>query len=155
MTKALERDYDGIIIGAGIYVLLGPATALAGGTVWLSFLLAARLQRKTPIILGILAATLLDYKDLFNAGALAGYMRPLDSPWIAAGPALQVVRRRAVQLPPFLIRIGHELAIDRLLRREGLIKHARGYVERLLTFLRHHIKRTDSNLDLDDVLHAI
>ena len=33
----------GIIIGAGIYVLLGPATARAGGTVWIAFLLAAAL----------------------------------------------------------------------------------------------------------------
>ena len=33
----------GIIIGAGIYVLIGEATAAAGSLVWASFLLAAAL----------------------------------------------------------------------------------------------------------------
>ena len=33
----------GIIIGAGIYVLIGAATAEAGASVWISFLLAALL----------------------------------------------------------------------------------------------------------------
>ncbi len=31
----------GVIIGAGIYVLIGPAAGMAGNTVWLSFLIAA------------------------------------------------------------------------------------------------------------------
>jgi len=44
----------GIIIGAGIYVLLGSATAEAGDAVWLSFLLAA----------GLCALTGLSYAEL-------------------------------------------------------------------------------------------
>jgi len=39
----------GIIIGAGIYVLLGSATALAGPSVWLAFLLAATLSLLTGL----------------------------------------------------------------------------------------------------------
>jgi basic amino acid/polyamine antiporter, APA family len=39
----------GIIIGAGIYVLLGAATAEAGATVWLAFLLAATLATLTGL----------------------------------------------------------------------------------------------------------
>ncbi len=37
----------GIIIGAGIYVLLGAATAHAGALVWLAFLLAAAMSALT------------------------------------------------------------------------------------------------------------
>jgi APA family basic amino acid/polyamine antiporter len=39
----------GIIIGAGIYVLLGAATAQAGASVWLSFVLAAVLSTLTGL----------------------------------------------------------------------------------------------------------
>lgn len=39
----------GIIIGAGIYVLLGAATAQAGALVWLAFLLAALLSLLTGL----------------------------------------------------------------------------------------------------------
>jgi amino acid permease len=39
----------GIIIGAGIYVLLGAATAEAGATVWLAFLLAVTLAMLTGL----------------------------------------------------------------------------------------------------------
>jgi APA family basic amino acid/polyamine antiporter len=39
----------GIIIGAGIYVLLGAATAYAGPVVWVSFLLAALLSALTGL----------------------------------------------------------------------------------------------------------
>ena len=31
----------GITIGAGIYVLLGPASALAGNAIWISFIISA------------------------------------------------------------------------------------------------------------------
>ena len=43
-------------------------------------------------ILGWLASTVLDYRSAFASGALAGYMLDFGSPWVAAGPALQVVR---------------------------------------------------------------
>ncbi|HKZ21812.1 MAG TPA: APC family permease [candidate division Zixibacteria bacterium] len=39
----------GVIVGAGIYALLGEATALAGGSVWVSFLLAAGVAGLTAI----------------------------------------------------------------------------------------------------------
>ena len=39
----------GIIIGAGIYVLLGAATAQAGASVWMSFVLAAVLSLLTGL----------------------------------------------------------------------------------------------------------
>jgi APA family basic amino acid/polyamine antiporter len=46
----------GIIIGAGIYVLLGAATAEAGSAVWLSFLLAAALCGLTGLSYAELAS---------------------------------------------------------------------------------------------------
>jgi basic amino acid/polyamine antiporter, APA family len=46
----------GIIIGAGIYVLLGAATALAGPVVWLAFLLAAVLSVLTGLSYAELAS---------------------------------------------------------------------------------------------------
>ena len=59
----------GIIIGAGIYVLLGAATAEAGSAVWLSFALAA----------GLCALTGLSYAELASmypkAGAEYDYTR--------------------------------------------------------------------------------
>jgi APA family basic amino acid/polyamine antiporter len=59
----------GIIIGAGIYVLLGAATAEAGNAVWMSFVLAA----------GLCALTGLSYAELAsmfpNAGAEYDYTR--------------------------------------------------------------------------------
>lgn len=59
----------GIIIGAGIYVLLGAATAEAGNAVWLSFVLAA----------GLCALTGLSYAELASmfpsAGAEYDYTR--------------------------------------------------------------------------------
>ena len=43
-------------------------------------------------VAGVLAYTLMDYKGLFQTAGLSQLMRPMDSPWIAAGPALQVFR---------------------------------------------------------------
>ena len=59
----------GIIIGAGIYVLLGAATAEAGNAVWLSFLVAASLCALTGLSYAELAS-------MFpNAGAEYDYTR--------------------------------------------------------------------------------
>lgn len=41
---------------------------------------------------GIAAYFLLDYQQAFQTKELRDFMMPLDSPWIAAGPALQVFR---------------------------------------------------------------
>ncbi len=46
----------------------------------------------TYFIAGILAFYLLDYRTFLQTGRMADFMRPLDSKWIAAGPALQVIR---------------------------------------------------------------
>jgi hypothetical protein len=43
-------------------------------------------------VAGILAYTLMDYQGLFRTPGLNQLMLPLDSPWVAAGPALQVFR---------------------------------------------------------------
>ena len=57
-TRSLQRKIGlwgasfsglGVIVGAGIYALLGEATALAGGTVWISFLMAAGVAGLTAI----------------------------------------------------------------------------------------------------------
>ncbi len=46
----------------------------------------------TYFIAGMAAYTLFDYPGLFQSESLACFMRPVSSPWIAAGPALQVIR---------------------------------------------------------------
>jgi len=59
----------GIIIGAGIYVLLGPATARAGGTVWAAFLLAA-------VLCGLTGLSYAELASMFpKAGAEYEYTR--------------------------------------------------------------------------------
>ncbi len=40
-------------------------------------------------IMGVIASNLLNYEEVFNNSKI---FRPYDSPWIAAGPALQVFR---------------------------------------------------------------
>ena len=67
----------GIIIGAGIYVLLGAATADAGAAVWLAFLVAGFLS----------ALTALSYAELASmypsAGAEYEYTRRVAPEWVA------------------------------------------------------------------------
>ncbi len=67
----------GIIIGAGIYVLVGPATAKAGSAVWLAFLVAGLLS----------ALTALSYAELASmypsAGAEFEYARQVWPAWAA------------------------------------------------------------------------
>jgi hypothetical protein len=46
----------------------------------------------TYFIAGILAGYLLNYEELFETGTLSCFMRPVDSPWVAVGPALQIIR---------------------------------------------------------------
>ncbi len=65
----------GIIVGAGIYVLIGEATAIAGPRVWLSFLIAAGLSMLTG----------LSYAELSSmypkAGAEFEYARQVFPRW--------------------------------------------------------------------------
>lgn len=46
----------------------------------------------TYMIMGMLAASLLDYQDLFENTTMACFYRSFNSPWIAAGPGLQIIR---------------------------------------------------------------
>ena len=46
----------------------------------------------TYFVAGVLALTLLDYKTLFQSEGFSSLMLPTSSKWVAAGPALQVVR---------------------------------------------------------------
>lgn len=67
----------GIIIGAGVYVLIGSATALAGPRVWIAFVLAAVLSALTGISYAELAS-------MFpKAGAEFEYARHAYPPWLA------------------------------------------------------------------------
>jgi hypothetical protein len=43
-------------------------------------------------ILGLLAYWLFDYRSMFHSEALRDFMIPTDSPRVAAGPALQIMR---------------------------------------------------------------
>jgi hypothetical protein len=43
-------------------------------------------------IAGVLALVFMDYGKQFASGILSAIMRPVDSPWVAMGPALQVIR---------------------------------------------------------------
>ncbi len=67
----------GIIVGAGIYVLVGDATELAGARVWMGFVLAA----------GLSALTGLSYAELTSmfpkAGAEFEYSRHVYPAWVA------------------------------------------------------------------------
>jgi len=46
----------------------------------------------TYFIMGILASTLLNYSEAFANPPLSYLMKPLDSPWVAIGPVLQIFR---------------------------------------------------------------
>jgi hypothetical protein len=46
----------------------------------------------TYMIMGIIASSAMNYRDVFDNSALSCLYRPYDSPWIAAGPGLQLIR---------------------------------------------------------------
>jgi APA family basic amino acid/polyamine antiporter len=67
----------GIIVGAGIYVLLGPASGLAGGLVWLSFLIASALCALT-------AFSCMELSSMFpKAGAEHEFARQVFPDWVS------------------------------------------------------------------------
>jgi APA family basic amino acid/polyamine antiporter len=64
----------GIIVGAGIYVLLGPATEKAGGLVWLAFVLSA-------VVCGLTAMSYAELSSIYpRAGGEYEYARHVMSP---------------------------------------------------------------------------
>jgi hypothetical protein len=46
----------------------------------------------TYFIVGLLAMFVFNYREAFATESLQGFMKPLDSPWVALGPGLQVIR---------------------------------------------------------------
>ena len=46
----------------------------------------------TYFIMGIIAAYALNYEQLFETPPLSHLMKPVDSPWVAVGPVLQIIR---------------------------------------------------------------
>jgi hypothetical protein len=46
----------------------------------------------TYVIIGMLAYTFLNYKELLATATLACYMRPVSDPWVTAGPLFQPIR---------------------------------------------------------------
>lgn len=61
-------------------------------TLWSLILKSSVAHTLTYFLMGILAFNFLNYENSFISGALANYMRPTDSPWVAAGPGLQWIR---------------------------------------------------------------
>lgn len=61
-------------------------------TLWSLILKSSVAHTLTYFLMGILAYNFLNYENSFVSGALENYMRPTDSPWVAAGPALQWTR---------------------------------------------------------------
>ncbi|MEA1887087.1 MAG: hypothetical protein U9N72_07750 [Bacteroidota bacterium] len=43
-------------------------------------------------IMGLIASIILDYREVFQNPPLSYFMRPVDSPWVAAGPVLNIIR---------------------------------------------------------------
>ena len=60
-------------------------------------------------IMGVIFSTLLNYKANFASAALS-FMRPTDSPWVAAGPSLQILRGILIALVLWPI---HEVFLQR------------------------------------------
>ncbi|NCX31454.1 MAG: amino acid permease, partial [Actinobacteria bacterium] len=66
-----------VIIGAGIFVLLGPATREAGGAVWLSFVFAGALSALT-------AFSYMELASMFpKAGSEHEFASQVFSRWVA------------------------------------------------------------------------
>jgi amino acid transporter len=109
----------GIIIGAGIYVLLGAATAQAGAAVWMSFVLAALLSAFTGLSYAELAS-------MFpSAAAEYEYTRQAFSEWVAfvVGWTMivgLVVAAAAVSLG-FARYLGHFVDVDPPFAALGLL----------------------------------
>lgn len=63
----------------------------------------------TYFLMGLIAVTALNYKETFDTPPLSYLMKPVDSPWVAAGPILQILRGLvlAIALWPFRSNIIH------------------------------------------------
>lgn len=61
-------------------------------TLWALIVKTSVVHTLTYFLMGILAFNFLNYSEAFATGALACFMRPTNSPWVAAGPMLQPIR---------------------------------------------------------------
>jgi hypothetical protein len=68
------------------------------------FYKVASCQTVTYFFAGTAAYVLFDYKTLFESGPLSALMRPMNSPWVALGPALQPLRGLVFALALFPFR---------------------------------------------------
>lgn len=59
----------------------------------------------TYFILGLIASTILDYKEIFSNPPLSYLMKPTTSPWVAAGPILQIFRGLVFSIALWFIKI--------------------------------------------------
>ena len=57
-------------------------------------------------IMGVIASSLLNYGEAFANPPLSYIMRPIDSPWVAAGPVLQIFRGLIFSLALWFFRDG-------------------------------------------------
>lgn len=55
-------------------------------------------------IAGIYALTFINYAYVYSVPPLSHFMRQLDSPWVAAGPTLQIIRGIVMALALWLVR---------------------------------------------------
>ena len=75
--RHLTASGIGVIIGAGIYVLLGPATQAAGALVWASFLIAGLLS-------AITAFSYMELASMFpSAGSEHEFARQVFPRWVS------------------------------------------------------------------------
>jgi len=58
----------------------------------------------TYMIMGLLASTLLNYAGFFSESSLKVMMRPLDDPWVMAGPLFQPLRGILFGIGFYLLR---------------------------------------------------
>jgi APA family basic amino acid/polyamine antiporter len=93
----------GIIIGAGIYVLLGDATQRAGSAVWLSFLIAA-------VLCGLTGLSYCELASMYpSAGAEYEYSRRAFGPRIAFVTGWTMVAALVVAAAAVAIGFAHYL----------------------------------------------
>lgn len=61
-------------------------------TTWMFIWRIASAHLIAYFIAGVFALFVMDYKTLYASDSLSMLMRPVDSPWVALGPGLQVFR---------------------------------------------------------------
>ena len=57
-------------------------------------------------IAGLLAVTFMGYRERFAEDALASFMRQVDDPMVALGPALQIIRGIVIGLVGLIVLLG-------------------------------------------------